>query len=81
MELLQIYLKERFNISADDWTFFSSKLEKRSFKRKELIVRRGAVENYLSFIEKGSVRLFVPMEENDLTFGFVIESDSRAALP
>lgn len=79
MKLLQSYLETVFDIGQKDWEFFSSKFMKRSFARKELTLDVGQVENYLSFVEEGLVRLFVPMEENDLTFGFVFKGSFVSA--
>ena len=79
MELLKKYLETSFNIGEDDWDFFSSKFIERSFKRKDLVLEKGQVEGFLSFIESGRVRLFIPMEENDLTFGFVFEGSFVSA--
>lgn len=35
-----------------------------------MLLQAGKVENYLSFIEAGVVRYFIPLEDKDLTFGF-----------
>ncbi len=79
MEQLKKYLESRFGIGQEDWDIFSSKFVKRSFKRKDLILEKGQVEGFLSFIEEGQVRLFIPMEENDLTFGFVFKDSFVSA--
>lgn len=60
-------------MSDEDWIYFSSKLECVTFSKKELLIKKGQTENHLSFIEKGTVRMFTPREENDLTFGFVFQ--------
>lgn len=36
-----------------------------------MLLNKGEVENHLSFVEKGIVRLYIPQEDGDLTFGFV----------
>ena len=58
------------NISDSDWLLFSSKLKRTTYKKKTRLLAVGEVETRLSFIETGSVRLFIPKEENDMTFGF-----------
>jgi len=55
------------------WHLFSSKLEKREFSKKQIILQQGQTENYLSFIEKGIVRHYFPKIENDITFDFTFE--------
>ncbi len=76
-------IKEVFNqivdISDEDWEIFSSKLEKVKFRKKTTLLKVGQVENHLSFIESGSIRLFVPKEENDVTFGFSFENQFISA--
>ena len=42
----------------------------RQFPKKKILLRAGDVENYLSYIEKGLVRCYIPKVENELTFGF-----------
>ena len=39
----------------------------------------GQVEKYLSFIEKGIVRFYIPKEDNDLTFVFGFENSFISA--
>lgn len=71
MEKIRQYFESEFGISQDDWEIFSSKLNRYEFPKKSKLVEAGKVENYLSFIEKGVVRLYIPKEDGDLTFGFV----------
>lgn len=40
------------------------------FEKKEIITGKGDTENYLSFIESGTVRFYIPDMENELTFNF-----------
>jgi CRP-like cAMP-binding protein len=71
LEQIRTYFKDQFNISEKDWSIFSSKLTKQVFRKKQEILNVGKTENYLSFLEKGIIRLYIPRLENDLTFGFV----------
>jgi len=57
-------------LSDDDWYVFKSKLVFQDCPKKSIILEQGATENYLSFIESGVVRLYIPKIDNDLTFGF-----------
>ena len=66
-------------ISEKDWEFFSSKLIKREFAKKSIILKVGHKENYLSFIEKGIVRKFIPQEIDDLTFEFAFVNNFVSA--
>lgn len=68
-------------ISNEDWSIFSSFLEKREFPKKHIFLKMGEVENYVSFIEKGEVRLSIPIEEEEkeLTFGFSFKDEFISA--
>ena len=79
MQQIQEYFQRMVTLSEDDWSMFSSKLERKSIHRKTLLLKTGQTENYLSFVEKGIVRFYIPREENDLTFGFVFENSFFSA--
>lgn len=64
---LEIFAKQ----SNEDWAFFSAKLKPKTYLPKNIILKNGQVEKFLSFIEQGIVRLYVPKIDNDLTLGFV----------
>jgi CRP-like cAMP-binding protein len=64
------YFEKIVDISEKDWELFSSKLIRREFLKKSVILKMGEKENYLSFIEKGIVRKCIPQEFDDLTFEF-----------
>ncbi|WP_313859941.1 Crp/Fnr family transcriptional regulator [Allomuricauda sp. NBRC 101325] len=50
---------------------FSSKLCRQELQKKSKLIHLGQVENHLSFIETGIIRLYVPKKDDELTFGFV----------
>lgn len=55
-------------ISDQDWQAFSSKFIRQVFPKKTLILKAGEVENYVSFIEEGIVRYYIPRENKEITF-------------
>lgn len=59
-------------ISKSDWEFFTSKLQPRLIPKKTVFLKLNEVENHISFIESGVIRLFIPKEdpEKEITFGF-----------
>lgn len=61
-------------INDSDWQFFSSRLQEVRLNKKTPLLKIGAIENHLSFITKGIVRLYIPQKESDLTFGFVFSN-------
>ena len=67
------------SISEKDWEYFSSKLIRREFAKKSIILKVGQKENYLSFIEKGIVRKCIPHEFDDLTFEFAFAGNFISA--
>ena len=79
MDQIRKYFENIVEMSDADWEIFSSKLTKEEFKKKTTILKIGAVEKHLNFIEKGSIRLFLPKEENDLTFGFCFNGQFMSA--
>lgn len=78
-----IEIKKHFeklvDISEKDWELFSSKLVRREFSKKSILLRVGQKENYLSFVEKGIIRFCIPSEFEDLTFGFVFAKNFVSA--
>ena len=75
MEEIKNFIDSIYPMNVSDWDFFSSKLDKETVKKNVTVTKAGAIENYLSFIVEGVVRLFIPLEESDLTFGFVFEKE------
>lgn len=74
MDKIRAYFDQMVDLNETDWNLFSSKLEKQEYPKKTILLKAGQTEKHLSFIEKGSVRLFIPKIENDLTFGFCFEN-------
>lgn len=72
MQQIKEYLDQIATISDSDWNFFISKLHRRVIPKKAIFLKIGEVENHISFIEYGAVRLFIPKDdpEKEITFGF-----------
>ena len=81
MEFIRQHIEEISVISDSDWEYFSSKLVLRVFKKRTIFLKYGAVENHISFIESGVVRLFIPKEnpEKEITFGFSFKNQFVSA--
>ncbi|MCL6272390.1 Crp/Fnr family transcriptional regulator [Muricauda sp. 2012CJ35-5] len=79
MDQLKLYFKNTFGISESDWAAFSSKLIYREFPKKTHLLVKGKVENHLSFISEGIIRLYIPNPDNDLTFGFAFKGNFVSA--
>lgn len=79
MKQIRKHLERTFKLTDEDWMIFSSKLTRQEFLKKTLLLKVGQTENYLSFIEKGIIRFYIPKDENDLTFGFVFDNEFVSA--
>jgi CRP-like cAMP-binding protein len=74
MEKIRNYFESTFKLTEKDWKTFSSKLIRQELPKNHLLLKVGQIEKYLSFVEKGIIRFYIPKEENDLTFTFVFEN-------
>ena len=72
MKQIKDYLDQIATISQSDWDFFTSKLKRRVISKKTIFLKLHDIENHISFIESGVVRVFIPKEdpEKEITFGF-----------
>ena len=79
--MLQIrkHLENFSPMSDKDWEYFSSKLKTIQLDKKDCLLKKGEIEKQLSFVEKGTLRMFIPKIENDLTFGFVFKEQFISA--
>jgi CRP-like cAMP-binding protein len=72
LQQIKNYLDQLATISDSDWDFFTSKLQRRVIPKKTVFLKIHDIENHISFIESGVVRLYIPKEnpEKEITFGF-----------
>ena len=81
MHQIKLYLDKIASISNSDWNFFISKLHRRIVSKKSVFIKVDQIENHISFIESGIVRLFIPREnpEKEITFGFSFKNQFVSA--
>ncbi len=81
MQQIKAYLDQIANISQLDWDFFTSKLQRRIIPKKTIFLKLNAIENNISFIESGVVRLYLPKDnpEKEITFGFSFKNQFISA--
>ena len=81
MHQIKLYLDKIASISSSDWNFFISKLHRRIITKKSIFVKVNQIENHISFIESGIVRLFIPKDnpEKEITFGFSFKNQFVSA--
>jgi CRP-like cAMP-binding protein len=66
-------------IIQEEWDYFASLLRKVELPKNHIITKCGQVENYLSFVETGILRYYIPKLENDLTFTFAFNNSFVSA--
>ena len=76
---LKEYYESIVKLHENEWQFIASHFSRKFFARNGIITRKGDVEKYLSFIESGIVRFYIPGEENDLTFSFSFDKEFTCA--
>lgn len=74
MQQIRQYFEKLVTMTDTDWHLFSSGLERQEFTKKEVLLTAGETENYLSFIENGIIRFYIPQEDNELTFSFAFSN-------
>jgi len=81
LQQIKAYLDQIATISNQDWDFFTSKLQRRILPKKTVFLKINEIENHISFIESGVVRLFIPKEnpEKEITFGFSFKNQFISA--
>ncbi|MFT7331362.1 MAG: CRP-like cAMP-binding protein [Roseivirga sp.] len=81
MEQIKTYIDQIATVSKLDWDFFKSKLQRRIIPKKTIFLKINEIENHISFIESGVVRLFLPKEnpEKEITFGFSFKNQFVSA--
>jgi len=81
LQQIKAYLDQIANISQLDWDFFTSKLQRRIIPKKTIFLKLNAIENNISFIESGVVRLYLPKDnpEKEITFGFSFKNQFISA--
>ncbi|WP_117881005.1 Crp/Fnr family transcriptional regulator [Aureibaculum luteum] len=81
MEQIKAHLDQIATLSKFDWEFFMSKLHRRVIPKKTVFLKLNEIENHISFIESGVVRLYIPKDnpEKEITFGFSFENQFISA--
>ncbi len=69
----QFLLSKNIPLTDENWEIYSSKNVRKEYKKKDLILKEGEVENYLSFVEEGTARLFFIKQNKELTTRFVFK--------
>lgn len=73
------YYEQIIKLEETEWEFIASHFARKAFVKNQVITKQGETENYLSFIETGIVRFYIPHEENELTFNFCFDKEFSCA--
>jgi CRP-like cAMP-binding protein len=76
---LREYYERIIKLQESEWEFIAAHFDRRIFNKNEIITKQGRTENYLSFIESGIVRFYIPDDENELTFNFSFNREFTCA--
>ncbi len=74
MDKIKQYFETITDLPEEDWEKFNSMLVKQEYPKKTVLLEAEKTENYLSFIEKGLIRMYVPGDTGDTTFAFAFEN-------
>ncbi|MFA8435313.1 MAG: Crp/Fnr family transcriptional regulator [Marinifilaceae bacterium] len=73
------YYERIVNLQESEWEFIAAHFARKVFTKNEIITQQGETENFLSFIEEGIVRFYIPGDEKELTFNFSFEKEFTCA--
>lgn len=70
---IKAYYETIIKLEETDWQYIALHFEQQHFAKGSMILKKGETERYLSFVDSGIVRFYIPDEENELTFNFCFE--------
>lgn len=76
---LREYYERIVKLQESEWAFIASHFDRMVFRKGETITRKGDIEKFLSFIETGIVRFYIPDDEQELTFSFSLDKEFTCA--
>jgi len=76
---LREYYERIMKLKESEWLFIASFFRRKVLPKGAIMTKQGETESYLSFIEKGIVRFYIPDEENELTFDFSFDKEFACA--
>jgi CRP-like cAMP-binding protein len=80
VERIRTFFQKYADLSDEDWAAVSSRFSRHEVPKKGCTLEVGQVENFISFIETGIVRYFIPKEDrNEITFELTFADDFMGA--
>lgn len=69
----QYLLSKNVPVTEENWKIFADKNVRKEFKKKEIILKEGEVDHYLTIVEDGAARLFFTKLDKEITTRFVFK--------
>ena len=73
MQSIRVYFEKFVDLDDYLWSLFTDNIYPKEFSKGETILESGDVENYVSVIESGMIRYYIPGDDNETTFGFAFK--------
>src|SRR5690554_7285377 len=73
------YYERIVKLKESEWNFIASHFNRKVYTKNQIITEQGETEKYLSFVETGIVRFYIPNNENELTFNFSFDKEFTCA--
>lgn len=76
---IRAYYERIIKLQESEWEFIAAHFEKKVFAKHEILTKQGEIAAFLSFIETGIVRCYIPDDEFGLTFNFSFDKEFTCA--
>ncbi|ATN04681.1 Crp/Fnr family transcriptional regulator [Chryseobacterium indologenes] len=79
MGYIRAYYEQIVKLQESEWAFIAGHFHRKVYAKNEVITQQGNIENFLSFVESGLVRSYIPDDEYGYTFNFGFEKEFTCA--
>ncbi len=69
----QFLIAKNIPITDENWNIFAEKNIRREYKKKDIILKEGEIDDYLTIVEEGAARLFFIKQNKEITTRFVFK--------
>ncbi|HRJ30702.1 MAG TPA: Crp/Fnr family transcriptional regulator [Cyclobacteriaceae bacterium] len=69
------FVSRFLNFTEEEWMMMQNVLTRRFIKKGEYLLREGEICNHVTFINKGFVRIYNIIQDEDLTINFAFEGN------
>jgi len=79
MGYIREYYEAIVKLREEEWQFIASFFSRTDLKKGDIVTKYGEIENFLSFIETGVVRYYIPGADQEITFNFSFDKEFTCA--